>query len=104
MEQVFIHRNPQSALKIGQARGAVLVAIASCKLTPVEYAPRQIKQAVVGYGAASKNQVQQMIKALLKMDCLPSPDAADALAIALCHCHNLHFSRKLVQFRVKLQE
>lgn len=95
IEEVFMHKNPQSALKLGQARGVAIVATASHALPLGEYSPRQIKQAIVGYGAASKSQIQIMIKALLKLDKLPTSDAADALAIALCHCHTQAFSRKL---------
>jgi len=86
-EQVFMHRNPDSALKLGQARGAALCAVVVAGLPVSEYAPRAIKQAVVGSGAADKAQVQRMVALLLK---LPEPlqaDAADALAVAICHGH-----------------
>lgn len=95
IEQVFIKDNPQTALKLGQARGAALVATAGYALPLTEYSPRKIKQSVVGYGAAAKTQVQHMIKMLLKMPELPQTDAADALAIALCHCYHRQFSLKL---------
>jgi crossover junction endodeoxyribonuclease RuvC len=88
IEQVFIQQNPQTALKLGQARGAALVAAAQQALPLAEYSPRKIKQSVVGYGAAAKVQVQHMIKALLQMTEAPQADAADALAIALCHCYH----------------
>ena len=87
VEQVFVHINVNSALKLGQARGAALVALAQNDLEVAEYLPRQIKQAVVGYGASDKNQVQQMVKFLLKLKTLPTSDAADALAVAICHAH-----------------
>jgi crossover junction endodeoxyribonuclease RuvC len=73
---------------VGQGRGAALVAIATSNLPVGEYTPSEIKQAVVGYGNADKNQVQQMVKLLLHMNELPQPDdAADALAVAICHLH-----------------
>jgi crossover junction endodeoxyribonuclease RuvC len=86
VERVFVNRNVDSALKLGQARGAALCAIPQG--TPVfEYAPRAIKLALVGSGAAEKVQVAHMIKTLLQLDGQISPDASDALAIAVCHAH-----------------
>jgi crossover junction endodeoxyribonuclease RuvC len=85
IEQVFMHRNADSALKLGQARGAAICACTSHDLAIGEYTPRQIKQAVVGTGAASKSQVQQMVQRLLTLPAAPPSDAADALAVALCH-------------------
>lgn len=87
-EQVFMHRNPDSALKLGQARGAALCAVVMAGLPVSEYAARAIKQAVVGSGAADKAQVQHMVSLLLSLSALPPPDAADALAVALCHGHS----------------
>ncbi len=86
-EQVFMHRNPDSALKLGQARGAALCAVVMAGLPVSEYAPRAIKQAVVGGGAADKSQVQRMVALLLNLPELPQTDAADALAVAICHGH-----------------
>ena len=87
VENVFMHRNAGSALKLGQARGAAICA-AVVKLLPVsEYAPAEIKQTVVGRGRAEKEQVQHMVKVLLNLPSSPQADAADALATALCHCH-----------------
>ncbi len=86
-EQVFMHRNPDSALKLGQARGAALCAVVMAGLPVSEYAPRAIKQAVVGGGAADKTQVQRMVALLLNLPELPRTDAADALAVAICHGH-----------------
>jgi crossover junction endodeoxyribonuclease RuvC len=86
-EQVFMHRNPDSALKLGQARGAALCAVVMAGLPVSEYAPRAIKQAVVGGGAADKTQVQRMVALLLNLPELPRSDAADALAVAICHGH-----------------
>ena len=80
-----------------QARGAALTAAGEYGLSLAEYAPRKIKQSVVGYGNAAKSQVQLMIKTLLKMPALPQEDAADALAVALCHCYHRQFSLKLPQ-------
>lgn len=87
IEQVFMARNPDSALKLGQARGAAIVAAARHDLVVAEYSARQIKQAVVGGGGADKTQVQHMVMQLLKLAKRPQADAADALAIAICHCH-----------------
>lgn len=87
IEQVFLAKNPDSALKLGQARGAAIVAAKQAQLDVAEYAARQIKQAVVGRGSASKDQVQQMVKYLLSLPKAPQADAADALAVALCHGH-----------------
>lgn len=88
VERVFMHVNPSSALKLGQARGAAITALAHHDLVLSEYTARQVKQAVVGYGAAQKNQVQQMVKVLLALSGTPQVDASDALAIALCHAHH----------------
>lgn len=88
IEQVFINRNVDSALKLGQARGAAICAGINTGLDVGEYSPRAIKKAVVGNGSADKQQIQQMMKILLKLDFLPQSDEADGLAIALCHaCH-----------------
>ncbi|MBN2689315.1 MAG: crossover junction endodeoxyribonuclease RuvC [Gammaproteobacteria bacterium] len=87
IEEVFMHVNPSSALKLGQARGAAIVAIANNHIPLAEYAPRQIKQMIVGYGAATKDQVQHMVKKLLGIEGDLKADAADALAIALCRAH-----------------
>lgn len=86
-EQVFMHRNPDSALKLGQARGAALCAVVMAGLPVSEYAPRAVKQAVVGGGAAEKAQVQRMVALLLNLPEPLSSDAADALAVAICHGH-----------------
>lgn len=87
IEQVFMHQNPGAALKLGQARGAAIVALTAPGLPVAEYSARQVKQSVVGYGAANKQQVQAMVCRLLNLKELPQLDAADALAIALCHAH-----------------
>jgi crossover junction endodeoxyribonuclease RuvC len=90
IEQVFMHRNPGSALKLGQARGGALVAAALDGQPVFEYSAKQIKQAVVGYGAADKVQVQKMVQTLLSLSAVPQADAADALAVALCHTNTRH--------------
>lgn len=87
VEQVFFHRNAASALKLGQARGAALMAGVTRGLPLYEYSPNQVKQAVTGRGHAQKDQVQHMIKMLLGLRELPASDAADALAVAICHGH-----------------
>ncbi|MDN3652913.1 crossover junction endodeoxyribonuclease RuvC [Thalassotalea ponticola] len=88
IEQVFMGLNPSGALKLGQARGAAMVAATNLNLDVAEYSARQIKQAVVGTGAASKEQVQHMVTSLLKLPSVPQADAADALAVAICHAHS----------------
>ena len=90
IEQVFMAKSAGSALKLGQARGAAIVACVAQDLAVAEYSARQIKQAVVGTGAADKSQVQHMVKVLLKLPAEPQEDAADALAAALCHAHTQH--------------
>ena len=95
IEQVFMGNNAQSALKLGQARGVAMLAAAGAGLDVAEYSPLQIKSAVVGYGRASKSQVQQMVKALLKLPEIAQEDASDALAIAICHAHTGTLNTKL---------
>ncbi|PMR74966.1 crossover junction endodeoxyribonuclease RuvC [Billgrantia endophytica] len=87
IEQVFMSKNADSALKLGQARGTAIVCAANHGLPVSEYGPRQIKQAVTGNGGADKLQVQHMVTAILGLDGTPQADAADALAIALTHAH-----------------
>ena len=87
IERVFMARNPDSALKLGQARGAAICAAVHCGLTITEYAPKEIKQAVVGGGGAGKQQVQHMIGILLNIPSQLQADAADALAVAVTHAH-----------------
>ncbi len=87
IENVFMARNPDSALKLGQARGAAICVVANQDIPVNEYTPREIKQAIVGKGNATKIQMQHMVKVLLSLDKSPQEDAADALAIALCHAH-----------------
>ncbi len=100
VESVFMARNAASALKLGQARSAALCATFAQDIDIVEYAPREIKLAVVGTGSASKEQVQHMIVSLLNLDGVPSSDAADALAAALCHGHHRRLRSQLAESRL----
>lgn len=92
VEKLFFQRNVSTAISVGQARGVILLSLAECGVVVTEYNPLDVKQAVAGYGGAEKKQVQQMVKALLNLEDVPRPDdAADALAIAICHLHSSHF-------------
>ena len=89
VEKLFFQSNVKTAISVGQARGVTLLALAETEIPIAEYTPLEIKQAVVGYGSADKQQVQHMIRALLNLDDIPKPDdAADALAVAICHLHS----------------
>jgi len=90
IEKVFLAHNADSALKLGQARGAAITASVNHALAVAEYSARQVKRAVVGKGAADKRQVQHMVKALLDLSGAPQADAADALACAICHAHHMN--------------
>ncbi len=94
-EEVFVNKNPQSTLKLGQARGAVLVALADCGLDVGEYAARLVKKALVGNGNAEKTQVRAMVERLLPGVKIASADAADALAVAITHAHHIASARNL---------
>jgi len=87
IEKVFVNMNPQSTLLLGQARGTAICAAIMGDIPVSEYTALQVKQAVVGNGHAAKEQVQEMVRRLLKLGGLPGPDAADALACAICHAH-----------------
>jgi crossover junction endodeoxyribonuclease RuvC len=87
VEKVFVNVNPQSTLALGQARGTAICAAVLAGLPVAEYTALQVKQAVVGHGKAKKEQVQEMVRRLLALPGNPSPDAADALACAICHAH-----------------
>jgi crossover junction endodeoxyribonuclease RuvC len=89
IEEVFMHTNAKTALKLGQARGAAITALVTHDLPVAEYSARVIKKAVVGYGAATKLQIQNMVKNLFKLEGKIQEDAADALAVALCHAHTI---------------
>jgi crossover junction endodeoxyribonuclease RuvC len=88
VEELFFSRNARTALAVGHARGVTLLALADAGLPVFEYKPMQVKQAIAGYGGADKQQVQEMVRLLLDLDRAPQPDdAADALAVAICHIH-----------------
>jgi len=95
IESVFVHRNVDSALKLGQARGAAIASVAIQSIPVHEYSPAEIKKSVVGRGNAAKQQVQHMVQAILGIHKAPQADAADALAIALCHGHSRSLNNKL---------
>ena len=95
VEQVFVSRNAGSALKLGAARSAAICASFGSGIALAEYSPREIKRAVTGTGAADKTQVQQMMRMLLSLDALPQADAADALAVAVCHANASRLSGAL---------
>jgi crossover junction endodeoxyribonuclease RuvC len=89
VEEIFFSRNVRTAMSVGQARGVAILALADAGLKVAEYTPLAIKQAVTGYGSADKTQMQEMVKILLRLDEVPRPDdAADALAVAICHLHS----------------
>lgn len=99
IEELFFNKNVKTAIKVGQARGVEILAAVNENLGIYEYTPLQIKQAVVGYGRADKNQVQEMVKMLLNLDKKPKPDdVADALAVAICHGASIKFKE---QFKMK---
>src|SRR5438045_8559557 len=88
MEELFFAKNARTAMTVGQARGVIMLALANGGLPISEYTPKQIKQAVTGYGGAGKEQVGEMVRILLKLSAIPRPDdAADAAAVAICHLH-----------------
>ena len=95
IERVFMNKNADSALKLGQARGAAICASVHSDVPVDEYAAREIKQAVVGKGGASKEQVQHMVCVLLALPATPSADAADALGVAVCHGHQRETRRRM---------
>lgn len=96
VEELFFNTNVKTAIQVGQARGVILQCCAALGSVPFEYTPLQVKQAVVGYGRAEKAQVMEMTRAILKLTKIPRPDdAADALAIAICHAHSRKNNEKL---------
>ncbi|MDD5369989.1 MAG: crossover junction endodeoxyribonuclease RuvC [Anaerolineaceae bacterium] len=98
VEKLFFQRNVTTAIAVGQARGVALLSLAEAGLKIAEYTPMEVKQAVVGYGGADKNQVQQMVRALLGLKDVPKPDdAADALAVAICHLHSARFHDQMLR-------
>lgn len=94
VEQLFFGRNVTTAISVGQARGVVLLAAAQAGLPVAEYKPAEVKQALAGYGNADKRQMQEMVRMLLHLDRIPRPDdAADAVAVAVCHLHSARLTR-----------
>jgi len=94
VEKLFFQRNITTAIAVGQARGVMLLSLAQAGLEVFEYTPNEIKQAVSGYGSAGKRQMQEMVRVLLELDSIPKPDdAADALAVAICHLHSARMLR-----------
>jgi crossover junction endodeoxyribonuclease RuvC len=104
IEEAFYASNPKVILKLGQVRGVALLAAESAALEIGEYAPRLIKQTVAGYGNAEKQQVQEMVRLLLSLASVPQPhDAADALAVAICHFHHAGINRRLVAADLRMK-
>lgn len=96
VEELFFSRNVRTAMAVGQARGVALLTLAHARIPVDEYTPREVKQAVAGYGNAAKDQVQEMVRLLLNLPSVPYPDdAADALAIAICHLHAMRMKALL---------
>lgn len=96
VEKLFFARNVTTAMTVGQARGVVLLAAARARLPIAEYTPAEVKQAVVGYGKADKAQIQEMVRLILRLEHAPTPDdAADALAVALCHAQTAPFLERV---------
>jgi crossover junction endodeoxyribonuclease RuvC len=96
VEKLYFQRNVSTALSVGQARGVALLSLSQADIPVSEYNPREIKQAVAGYGAADKRQIQEMVRTLLGLESTPRPDdVADALAIAICHIHSSQTRRRL---------
>lgn len=100
VEDLFYAKNVKTVIKLAQTRGAILVAAANCGIKIAEYSPLEIKQSVVGYGRADKNQVRDMVTTLLRLKEKPEPfDASDALAVAICHIHNAGLQQKIQQLQ-----
>lgn len=96
IEELFFNKNVKTALLVGHARGATVIAAAKKNMEVFEYTPLQIKQAITGYGRADKNQVQQMVKMMLNLKKIPKPDdAADAVAVAVCHINSSKMARRM---------
>jgi crossover junction endodeoxyribonuclease RuvC len=103
IEEAFLANNPKVTLKLGQVRGVALLAAETAALEIGEYSPRSIKQTVAGYGNAEKRQVQEMVRILLSLKSVPEPhDAADALAVAICHFHHAGINNRLTAADLKV--
>ena len=101
VEKLFFQKNVKTALSVGQARGVAMLTLAQAHLPIREYTPNEVKQTVCGYGSAGKSQVQHMVQTLLNLEVLPKPDdAADALAVAICHINHQSFSNYVSQSQV----
>lgn len=99
IEELFFAKNARTAMTVGQARGVAMLALAINGLSIAEYTPKQVKQAVTGYGGADKDQVGEMVRILLKLSAIPQPDdAADAAAIAICHLHTAPYAQGLLAY------
>ena len=99
MEELFFAKNARTAMTVGQARGVAMLALANNGLSIAEYTPKQVKQAVTGYGGADKDQVGEMVRILLKLSAIPQPDdAADAAAVAICHLHTAPYAQGLLAY------
>ena len=104
IEDAFHATNPKVTMKLGQVRGVVLLAAESAALEIAEYSPRRVKQTVAGYGNAEKRQVQEMVRVLLSLTTVPEPhDAADALAVAICHFHHAGIDQRLLAAETRLK-
>jgi len=100
VEELFFSRNVRTALSVGHARGVVLLALADAGLQVYEYKPLEVKQAITGYGGADKQQVQEMVRMLLDLERVPQPDdAADAVAVAVCHIHSARMAALIAKAR-----
>jgi crossover junction endodeoxyribonuclease RuvC len=98
VEKLYFQRNVRTAISVGQGRGVALLALAEAEVPVIEYTPLEVKKAITGYGGADKNQIQQMVRALLDLKEIPQPDdAADALAVAICHLHSARMNALLKQ-------
>lgn len=99
MEELFFAKNARTAMTVGQARGVAMLALANGGLSVAEYTPKQVKQAVTGYGGAGKEQVGEMVRILLKLTTIPRPDdAADAAAVAICHLNTASYATSLAGY------
>ncbi len=99
MEELFFAKNARTAMTVGHARGVAMLALANGGLSVAEYTPKQVKQAVTGYGGADKNQVGEMVRILLKLSAIPKPDdAADAAAVAICHLNTASYTHNLLDY------
>ncbi len=98
IEKIYVHKNPQTAITLGQARGVILLALTQAGLPIYQYSPTQIKSTIVGKGHAVKGQINYMVQQLLKLSASPQEDAADALAVALCHERLVKFGQSLTEY------